>query len=170
MSNNIKYFFLIIACFCTIRASAQYLPEKVNKKAAKLYEAALQKATDGYYPAGIQLLQAALAIDTRFADAYLSIGGMFGEQKKYDSAIYYYEKAKAIDSNYFKDYQLPYSINLAGMGLFGKSLAAINQFLTIRPLNTSSLQAASYRKKCYEFALAYQQQLGNNTYTFNPVN
>src|SRR5882757_5050249 len=99
---------------------AQYKPEKVNKKAAQLYSKALEQAEADDFKAGIVTLQLAIKADNGFEDAYLSLAGMYGELKNYQNAIDNYEKAKAIDSNYFLDYNLPYSINLAGKGQFDK--------------------------------------------------
>src|ERR1700761_6931441 len=106
--------FVLIALLTGILARAQYNPDKVNKKAAQLYSKALELAQNDDFKAGIETLKQAVGIDRNFEDAWLSIAGMYGELKDYPNAIENYEKAKAIDSTYFKDYNLPYSINLAG--------------------------------------------------------
>lgn len=155
---------------CFLAATAQYDPARVQKKAMKLYEQSMQVAGDGNFTEGIRLLKDALKIDSRFEDAHLSIAGMYGEMKQYDSAIYYYEKARSIDSIYFKDYNLPYSINLAGKGKFEEALNAVDIFLSIINLNATSVKAASFRKRCYQFAIEYKQQQQNNPYDFAPVN
>ncbi|MFT3933410.1 MAG: OmpA family protein [Chitinophagaceae bacterium] len=151
-------------------SAQQYDPEKVNKKAAALYSQALQVATDGDLKGGIQLLHQAVGIDKNFEDAYLSLAGMFGEFKNYDSSIFYYEKARSIDSLYFKDYNLPYSINLAGKGLFEKALEAVNTFSTITNLNDGSRKAAAYRQRSYQFAIDYKNKSADSNYHFNPSN
>src|SRR5579872_1880094 len=111
------------------RLQAQYNPEKVNKKAYQFYSKAMELAQNDDFKGGIEALQQAVRIDNRFEEAYLSIAGMYGELKDYQGAIDNYEKAKAIDSNFFMDYNLPYSINLAGKGDFEKALQAANGFL-----------------------------------------
>ncbi|GAC1450687.1 MAG: hypothetical protein NVSMB7_13080 [Chitinophagaceae bacterium] len=158
-----------ILVFSVIHAQL-YNPEKVNKKAAALYSQALQLATDGNFKEGIRLLQRAVHIDNNFLDAYLSIAGMYGELKNYDSAIINYEKGHAIDSLYFKDYNLPYSINLAGKGLFEKALDAVNEFNAIANLNETSRKAGDYRKRCYQFAIDYKKNTAGSNYKFEPVN
>jgi outer membrane protein OmpA-like peptidoglycan-associated protein/tetratricopeptide (TPR) repeat protein len=170
-------YFRSMKAFCTIfflgsflAATAQYDPARVQKKAMKLYEQSMQVAGDGNFTEGIRLLKDAVKIDPRFEDAHLSIAGMYGEMKQYDSAIYYYEKARSIDSIYFKDYNLPYSINLAGKGKFEEALQAVDIFLSIINLNATSVKAASFRKRCYQFAIDYKQQQKNNPYDFAPVN
>ena len=102
--------FTVLLIFTHVLAQ-QYDASKVNKKASKLYQDAMQQAEDGKFKEGIQTLENAVKIDNQFLDAYLSIAGMYGELKKYDPAILNYEKAMAIDTLYFKDYNLPYSIN-----------------------------------------------------------
>ena len=110
-----KFVFAILTTlfFSTVNAQ-HYDPEKVKPKAAALHAQGLQQATDGNLREGIQLLQQAVKIDNNFEDAYLSIAGMYADLQNYDSAIINYEKARSIDSLYFRDYNLPYSIDLAG--------------------------------------------------------
>src|SRR5688500_8389184 len=141
-----KRFIGILLLTCTAAfASAQYDPGKVKKKAMELYDKALVQAQDGKFREGIQLLTDAVKIDPAFLDAYLSIAGMYGEMKDYQNSIENYNKAKSIDSGYFKDYNLPYSINLAGKGDFEGALAAVSEFLTIPDLSASSRKAGEYR-------------------------
>lgn len=161
---------LISFCLISITTYCQYDPEKVNKKAAALYEKAMARAQDDDFKGGIKLLEEAVRIDSGFADGYLSIAGMFGEQKAYDSAIYYYQKAKSIDSIYFKDYNLPFSINIAGKGDFEKALVAINDFLSIPNLNEKSIKAGEFRKRSYQFGIDYPKGKNLEQYLFKPIN
>ncbi len=166
-----KFICTILILLLVVAAGAQpYDPNKVNKKAAGMYEDALQQATDGKFKEGIRLLEEAVKIDSRFLDAYLSIAGMYGELKNYDGAISNYEKGRAIDSVYFKDYNLPYSINLAGKGEFERALVAVNEFLTVTNLNESSRKAGDYRRRCYQFAIDYKKTNPNGNYKFEPTN
>jgi outer membrane protein OmpA-like peptidoglycan-associated protein/tetratricopeptide (TPR) repeat protein len=164
--------FLLLAAILLSAPSAwaQYKPEKVNKKAARLYSKALEQAEAEDFKGGIETLKQAIKIDNGFEDAYLSLAGMYGELKHYQDAIDNYEKAKAIDSNYFLDYNLPYSINLAGKGDFDKALDAVNSFLTVTNLNEQSRKAGDYRKRCYQFAIDYAHAHNNNGYRFEPQN
>lgn len=147
-----------------------YNPGKVNNKALKLYQKAIEQAEEGYFPEGIKTLQEAVKIDPQFADAWLSIAGMYGELKNYEQAVLNYEKAQSIDSSYFRDYNLPYSINLAGLGRFQDALKAVNRFMTINDLNESSQRASSYRRKTYLFALEQAAKPEMSSYTFTPLN
>lgn len=148
----------------------QYDPAKVNKRAAALYEKAIAKAQEDDFKGGIVILKEAVKIDPRFLDAYLSIAGMYGEMKDYDGAIEHYIKAKGIDAEYFKDYNLPFSINLAGKGEFTKALEAVTEFLTIPNLNSQSRMAGEFRQKSYQFAIEYGKQKPLLDYKFEPQN
>ncbi len=95
---------------------------------------------------------------------------MYSDLKNYDEAIRNYETGRAIDSEYFKDYNLSYSISLAGKGVFDKALKAVNEFLSIPNLSESSLKFASYRKQCYQFAIDYARNNPVTDYRFEPRN
>jgi outer membrane protein OmpA-like peptidoglycan-associated protein len=151
-------------------ANAQYDPEKVSKKAQQLFEQAYAIAQDGDFNKSIGVLKEAVKIDPGFLEAYLSIAGLYSEQKNYSSAIEYYEKARSMDSAWFKDYNLPYSINLAGNGQFQQALEAVNKFLTTPNLNEQSLKAGTWRKKTYQFALDYASQHPTGNYQFKLQN
>jgi outer membrane protein OmpA-like peptidoglycan-associated protein len=165
-------FFCLVLLFLLIdfHLQAQYDPAKVDKKAAKLYLQSQQQAGDDNFLAGIESLKQAVAIDSRFEDAWLSMAGMYGELKNYQAAIDNYRIARAIDSIYFKDFSLSYSINLAGLGKFEEALAAVNDFKTIPNLNTSSLRSAAYRSKTYQFAIDYAAKKNTTDYKFEPRN
>lgn len=165
-----KCLFTILSLLVCYSGVAQYDPSKVKPKAAQLYAKAQEMAEGDNFRQGIRTLLQALEIDTTFADAYLSLAGMYSEIKNYQSAIDNYEKAKNIDSVYFIDYTLSYSINLAGKGEFEKALDAVNIFLSIPNLNESSIRSGSYRKKCYEFAIEYARKHPQKNYKFEPQN
>src|SRR5262249_34766094 len=122
------------------------------------------------YDAAIKILQDAIKIEPRFLDAYVNIAGMYQETRNYKLAIENYEAAKAIDSNYFKDFDLPLSISLAGIGEFEKALAAVNSFLSIGNLNEKSRKLGEFRKKTYEFAVGFAKQRPMGDYHFEPRN
>ena len=138
---------VLLFLFFYFPLQAQYDPAKVDKKAAKLYLQSQQQAGDDNFLEGIESLKQAVAIDNQFEDAWLSMAGMYGELKNYQAAVDNYRIARSIDSNYFKDYSLSYSINLAGLGKFEEALAAVNDFKSIPNLNASSLRSAAYRSR-----------------------
>ena len=148
----------------------QYDPSKVNKKAVSLYGQALQKANDGNFKESINFLNQSIIADPKYVDAYLSLGGIYGEIKNYKSSTDNYEKAFALDSNYTNGYKLPYSINLAGQGRFEEALATINSLLSKEKLSSTSRKAGEYRKKTYQFAVDYAVKNQKSAYQFTPVN
>ncbi|RYG42930.1 MAG: flagellar motor protein MotB, partial [Chitinophagaceae bacterium] len=170
ISNPIKFLFLLLVSSAFIGAHAQYFPEKVAKKPMALYRQGLEKANDGNFKEGIQILESAVKLDPKFADAYLSIAGMHGELKNYRASIENYNKARLIDTAYFRDYNLPYAINLAGMGDFAAAITAIDHFINIPGLNEKSRLAGEYRKRSFQFGLDYAKNKANSDYKFEPRN
>ncbi|MGC4103071.1 hypothetical protein [Ferruginibacter sp.] len=150
--------------------SQSYDPDKVNKKAGAIYGQAYEDATAGNYDAAIRKINAALVIEPKFVDAFLSRAGIYANLKKYDSSVIDFEKAFLLDSVYSKSYYLPYSISLAGTGQFQQALDAINKFLSNDKLNPQSVKAGNYRKSTYEFAVNYEKTHPVKNYAFAPQN
>lgn len=167
MKNLCAILILIITAHTAI---AQYDPARISKKAVDLLEKGIGQAQDGDFKGGILTIQQAIKQEPRFLDAYLSVAGMYSEMKNYQPAIDNYLKAKAIDSVYFRDYNLNYSINLAGKGAFQEALDAVNVFLSIPNLSQQSIRAGEYRRKTYQFAIDYAQKLPLGAYRFEPTN
>ena len=170
MKNRILFVFTLLLLHFSFSALAQYDPSKVNKKAIETYNRAIEKAQDGKYAESIKLLEEAVQKDAKYVDAFLSLAGVYGQIKKHELSVNFYEKAFAIDPNYSADYALPYSINLAALGQFEKALNTINNLLSKPNLAQNTRKAAEYRKKTYQFAVDYEKSgLGKN-YVFAPKN
>jgi outer membrane protein OmpA-like peptidoglycan-associated protein/tetratricopeptide (TPR) repeat protein len=161
---------IIIFLFFIHPLLAQYNPDKVGSKAAQLYTKALDLARDDQFKEGIEVLKEAIKVDPRFEDAFLSMAGMYAEIKQYEESVKYFEKAKAIDSSYFDEYNLTFSISLAGMGAFDRALESVNEFLAIPDLNDASRKLGEYRKRCYSFALQYAKDHDSTIYKFDVKN
>ncbi|TAF52471.1 MAG: flagellar motor protein MotB [Sphingobacteriia bacterium] len=147
-----------------------YQPEKVKPKSLEAYERGIDQLKNGDYKLGVAQLLESVKADTNHVDAYLSLGGVFGELKQYTRSIQWYERARAKDTAYFSPYLLPYSINLAGDGQFAAALAAVEQFLAKPQLTERSRKSALYRQKCYRFALAQAQLSKDSGFVFLPEN
>jgi outer membrane protein OmpA-like peptidoglycan-associated protein len=153
-----------------IHAFAQYDAASINKKAVVVYEKGIEKAQAGNFTEAIQLLQDAIQKDGRYVDAYLSLGGVYGQLKEYKQSTDYYEKAFALDSNYSSDYRLPYAINLAGMGEFEKAVNSLQSLLSKPGLGSNTRKASEYRLKAFNFALEYAKAHPARNYVFAPYN
>lgn len=151
-------------------AFAQYDGSRINKKAVEAYNSAIEKAQDGKYAESLAALQQAVQRDAGYVDAWLSLGGMYGQLKDYTQSIAHYEKAFLLDSNYTSEYRLPYAINLAGAGQFAKALETINSLLAKPSLNPNTRKAAEYRKKTFQFAVDFETSGTAKDYAFKPVN
>lgn len=165
-----KLFIFILCSFFFCHLQAQWFdPQKVNKKAANIYNMAIDNAVNLKYPQAVKMLNDAIVIEPGYLDAYLSLAAVYANMKNYNASVLEYEIAFKKDSIYSADYLLPYSISLAGEGKFEKALNAVNQFLLIKNLNPTSIKAGQFRKKTYEFALDYAAK-HTSDYIFNPIN
>jgi outer membrane protein OmpA-like peptidoglycan-associated protein/tetratricopeptide (TPR) repeat protein len=165
--------FLLVTCCCFLLTFSfcQYNPEKIDKKAQILYGQAMQRAQEGNLPLATGLLQQAISVDPKYVEAYLSLGGVYGQLKNAKASVENYEKAFAIDPAFSIEYKLPYSINLAAQGEFEKALGALNEMLDKKPpKNETSMKAAQYRKRSYEFAVEYAKKNPSTNYVFAPKN
>lgn len=166
-----KYLLVLILSSIAIIGKAQsYDPAKVNKKAGDLYEKALQLLQDDRMTEAVPFLVKSIEAQSNFMDAILSLGSVYQARKDYQKAIEYFEKARNIDSVYFRFYNLPYSINLAGVGRFNDALNAINSFLAISNLSDRSRASGDYRRKSYEFAIKTAAKPTLSNYVFAPKN
>lgn len=168
-----KYFILFLlltSAFSATRAQT-YNPDKVNRKAVDWYNMALNElSSNNDRKKALQYLDEALRIDSRYINAHLTKAGVYADMKNYAASVTEYDKARSMDTAYFFDMDLPYSISLAGIGAFDQALQAVQRYLTIPNLNDRARGAGLYRQQTYQFALdmAREQHLSN--YVFAPVN
>jgi outer membrane protein OmpA-like peptidoglycan-associated protein/tetratricopeptide (TPR) repeat protein len=170
MKNRFLICLTILALQFSSSALAQYNVSKINKKATDSYNKAMQLLQGDDYKNAVSFLQDAIQKDGNYVDAYLSLAGVYGQQKNYQESVNYYEKAFSLDSNYSSFYRLPYSINLAGLGQFEKALNAVTALLARPDLDERSKKSAEYRRKSYQFAVDFEKAHANDHYTFAPQN
>ena len=171
MNAKLNIFLILAFLLFTNASKAQwYKPEKVNKKAIKVYEAAYDLAVGGDYEKSLNKLDEALAIEPKYVEVYLSRAGIYGDMKNYTASVNDFSKAFSLDSIFSSTYLLPYSISLAGIGNFELALEKVNAFLNTEKLNSQSIKSGNYRKRTYEFALDYKKNHPAGDYHFNPVN
>lgn len=167
-----RILFLLISISVFLPSHAQnYNPDKVDRKAVDWYNMALNELSNSNdRKKALEYLDEALKIDSGYINAHLTKAGVYSDIKDYPSSVAEYEKARSMDTAYFFDMDLPYSISLAGIGDFDRALQAVGRYLTIPNLNDRARGAALYRQQTYQFAIdmARQQHLAN--YVFAPVN
>lgn len=164
------FLFLTLNLALNLSLSAQYDVTKVDRKAVALYERAIEQTELNQYKQAVVLLQQSIARDESYADAYLSLAGVYGQLKEYGLSVATYEKAFALDSVYGSDYWLPYAINLAGKGDFEKALQTANKILAKPNLHPTTRKAAEYRQKSFQFAVDYAKAHPSANYVFAPKN
>ncbi len=92
-----KYPLIIAILFSSTFSFAQYNSASIDKKAVNLYNKGLQAAQDYNYKDAITILKQAVEVNNNYADAWLSMAGIYGEVKNYQEAVAAYNKAKAIE-------------------------------------------------------------------------
>lgn len=140
---------------------AQYQPNKINKKAIAIYDLAMEKIGEEDFIGAEKLLKQAIQTAPGYLEAFLSLSGVYGHQKKYAPAVEAFQKAQSIDSSFVREYQLSHAINLSGLGKFEEAQKVINDFLKILNLNETSQKAALYRKRNIDFALEFEKNNPN---------
>ena len=128
--KTLFYTFLFTFCQLFIVNSFAQVSDlsKINPRAVKMYNEGLAKATDNRFDDAISYFLQAIYLDTNYVDAYLSLAGVYGQTKKSNLAVEYYEKALRKDSSATKVFKLTLAINLAGMGNFKRALEVINDY------------------------------------------
>ncbi|MES2648578.1 MAG: OmpA family protein [Bacteroidota bacterium] len=160
---------LIMISFGLVSKAQWYDPEKVPSKVQMMYSGAIQALQDGEWNDARTLLNNALKVHPKFVEAWLSMGGMYGQLKQYDSAVYSYRQGYQLDSVFSNDLLLPWSINLAGLGDFTGAKNLIDKLINNPNSDRRTVEAARYRQKTYEFALAFEQKHGRQEH-FSPHN
>lgn len=164
---------ILLVIFCQLLianySSAQVSnTAKINPKAVKLYTQGMEAAENNKFDNAISYFLQAIYLDTNYVDAYLSLAGVYGQSKKSDLAVEYYEKAIRKDTAATKVFKLTLAINLAGMGNFHRALDVVNEYLSNPKLGEASRKAGEYRKRCFEFAI--EQEKKNTGRQFTPKN
>jgi Tfp pilus assembly protein PilF len=137
--------FTLSLSFVVLNAQ-RYNPATINKKAQQYFSTGIAKAEDGNLTDAVSLLEMAIYTDTSYVDAYLAIGSVYNQQKKYQLAVEYYERAIKKDSVYTRAYKLSYANNLAGKGDFQKALTVINEYISDPKLSATGRKRAEERK------------------------
>ena len=137
---------------------------KINPKAVKLYGQGIEAASDGKYDNAIAYFLQAIYLDSNYVDAILSLAGVYGQTKKSDLAVEYYEKGIKKDTAATKVFKLTLAINLAGMGNFTRALEVVDDYLSNPKLGEASRKAGEYRKRTFEFAIAQEKKNGSRQF------
>ncbi|HTJ13841.1 MAG TPA: OmpA family protein [Dinghuibacter sp.] len=162
---------LISLSFFLPTRAQHYNPDKIDRKAVDWYNMALNElSSSNDRRRALQYLNEALDADTGYINAHLTKAGIYADMKDYRASVAEYERARSMDTAYFFDMDLPYSISLAGVGDFNSALIAVKRYLTIPKLNDRARGAALYRQQTYQFALDMAREQHLSSYVFAPVN
>ncbi len=160
----------ILFFICSSSLSQPYNPSKINKKAQQYFSSGIAKADNNNFTDAVSLLEMAIYTDTNYVDAYIALASIYSQNKKYQLAAEYYDRGIVKDTAYSKHQRLPYSVTLAGQGLFEKALLVVNAYLSNPKLGETARKTAESRKRSYEFALDFEKKNAGKKYIFAPKN
>jgi tetratricopeptide (TPR) repeat protein len=160
---------LALTCFAYQAKSQWYDPEKVTAKVQLVYSGAIQALRDAEWNEAGTLLRKAIKMEPKFVEGWLSLGGMYGQLKQYDSAVYCYQKAWEMDSIFSNELQIPWSMNLAGVGRFAEAKQMIDRLLANPATDKRVLKDAQFRLNTYQFAVDFEKKHGRQE-NFHPKN
>lgn len=159
---------LFFSALCSQGFGQLYNPDKVNKKAAATYQMVFEALDNGDYNNAKELCYKSMQLQPDFVDAWATLASIYGEQKNYDSAIYFFDKAISYDPLYTQGLQVPYSINLAGLGRFKEAREQVLKIVNDSTKSSRYKESAMQRLKQYEFAIAFEAKHGKPS--INPIN
>lgn len=144
-----KHILLLLCCMLSLGLMAQKTG-KADKKAAELFEQALQSMRSYKYAETIHFLKEALKVKPDYPDAYGQMGLTYVAQKQYREAIDAFKKLQEIDPDGLRFVRFSYAKALAGSGQFADALRMLEEHISLTKNPSPALIA--FRKNM-EYAL-----------------
>jgi outer membrane protein OmpA-like peptidoglycan-associated protein len=159
---------LVTLAFATYAGAQAIYTSALTKAQQKTYEGIIYAAQTKNYTEAALLSNQLLRQVPNFFEGGLTLAGLYNAIKKYDSAVYWYQKSMELDNTQTQPYFLPFAICQAGNGNFTEALNLLQVILQNPNTNDRTRQAALYRKTCFELAQSFVDKRKN--FKFNPVN
>ncbi len=176
LSLSIRHFFVIILLISIINSYAQeYQFSSKSKKAVKAYNIGASHYTSKNYNGAITSLEKSLDYDRDFIEAWLLLGDIYSDLKRFDKAIDAYNSALAIDSEFFPPVYYFLANIYYDLGDYENSSVTYNKLLKLnsiseelRVLATDKLMFAdTARKLVANPVLTNPQNIGSAINTSN---
>lgn len=166
---NFKIFLSLLLFSITVSCRAQpnsYKYTTKSEKAIKAYE----KATD-YYDrydnvSALEYLANAVKIDDEFIEAYMLMGDVYSDMRKYELAVVNYKKAIELDSTFFPNNFLNAGLNEYMLGSYKDSKKDLQSYINCKNANMTNKKRAEYLIKSCDFGI----NAVDNPVPFTPVN
>lgn len=152
-----RFAFLLFAALLGNAALAQPAPalSTKSKKAIELYTVADNYRVRGEYEQAINLLNQAIAKDSKFTEAYLRLGLTYFSMKQYANALKSYEKGLSLtdDINKQKAFWFAMGEPYLLSGEYEKAMKVLESYISNERTNKQRLDRANMLYKSAAFAL-----------------
>src|SRR4051794_39146856 len=161
-------FFAVLLCSSAVAQNAPVLSTK-SKKAIELYTVADNFRVRGEYGQAIDLLNQAIAKDSKFTEAYHRLGLTYFSMKQYANAIRQYEKGLSLTDDVNKQKSFWYAMGEPYLlaGEYEKAIKVLGLFIANERTSKTRLDRATMLYKSAEFAL--QNKTHPNEYSSRPL-
>lgn len=158
-------FFILISVNAWSQPGSKDLTTK-SKKAARLYNRALNALDTRYLDRAILELQEAVKEDPEFIEAYIVMGDTYARLKNCSDAVENYKKAYEINADFFPTLVYLMAIQQMNCGMYRDALSSFEKSMFVKGNNADHMRLVQiYINRC-EFAV----KLMDNPVKFNPQN
>jgi outer membrane protein OmpA-like peptidoglycan-associated protein len=137
-----------------------------SKRAIKFYEEGNKKFILLEFDAAAEDLNKAILADSRFIEAYLLLGDVYREQKKFPQANEVYDKVIAINPDKYPEVWYFSAVSLYEIQNYQLSSRRFKKFLSFHDLGEARADEARFLLACCTFAIGAVK----NPVRFKPVN
>ncbi|MEJ7646262.1 MAG: OmpA family protein [Chryseolinea sp.] len=164
-----RFAILFFAAIISLQAAAQTTYTTKSKKAIELYTLADNFRVRGQYSEAINLLNQAIAKDSKFAEAYLRLGNTYFTMKQYGNAIQQYEKGLALTTDIGRQKFFWYAMGEPYLlaGEYEKAMKVLSAFINNETTNKQRIDKATMLFRSAEFSL--NNKSSKTTYGIHPL-
>jgi OmpA-OmpF porin, OOP family len=162
MSGKLRIFILCLCGFVAIslRSHAQELLSTKSKKAIELYISADNFRVRGQFDQAIDLLNQAIAKDSKFEEAYYRLGLTYRSSSNLATASEKFEKGLSLtqDPRKQKTYAFILGESYLRQGKYDQSLLNLDKFLSLERADKPKMEQAKVWKSQCEFSIQHQNE------------
>ncbi|NVO02245.1 MAG: PD40 domain-containing protein [Bacteroidetes bacterium] len=166
---RIKFFIILIfvfGLFLSTSKAQSYKFSTKNEKALKHYDKATSFFDVYKYDEAEKELLDALEDDKKFIEAWMLLGNIYDETKKFEKAVSAYKSAVAIDPDFFQNIYLTMSRSEMRIGKYLDAKKDLDYFFGFKNISVVNKMRAEGLLKSVNFAI----DAINNPVSFKPIN
>jgi outer membrane protein OmpA-like peptidoglycan-associated protein len=166
ISRFILLFFLVLLAQDGLLAQKNQEYSSKSKKAIKSLKRAMTYFGDKNYKEAMIDIKQALEYDSTFVEAYLLAGQMYEEQRKTESALYYYRKAAQVNPDFYPKVLYIVGTQELELGQYHQAYQHLKQYLVHPEVDKRLVKTINYSIELAEFGI-FQVE---HPVLFEPIN